>query len=569
MELLVQYVRWSTSEQDSGDSLRRQNSMFDNFYKKHSHKFYTSPTHRYVDKGKSGFHQKHKTDGEFKRMFDNVMNGTIKAGSVIACEGFDRMSRADIDDAVEDVRQILRKGVEIITLSDNETYDKSSLSDPFKLIKHILIAQRAHEESLVKQQRTLEVWSAKTKEAKLSKKPLGKQAPGWLELNEERTAFYIIPDKAELVREIFKKRLSGMSMFAVTKWLNESGKPPINDRKVRISKTAKPGGGNWSALSVKCLLTSRATIGYLPAKISKEDYKTVLREEIPDYYPRIVDDQTFYAVQQLLSETGKGRITKGEHWLYTNIFRTIIRCACGLTMQPSGIRKPNYQGTYRCNGMAEKRCPYGAVSRKTLDTELCTRLFSKLSQLYDEHVDATRLEELQRDIQRIDDELAKLTETLIALPNITQIRDALDAKQKEKDSVLFELKREKARVDSVVDMDLSKLNFETVEGRTEAHIIIKKLVREIVVNGRDKLVDVYLHNGNVIEGFSLEGKSDHTLSFTEATDEEKHREVMDIIGQNLPAVYKVTEEESDGGIVDDREFPDVEPEDGYLPEEGK
>ncbi|MFB5948873.1 hypothetical protein [Klebsiella pasteurii] len=44
--------------------------------------------------------------------------------------------------------------------------------------------------------------------------------------------------------------------------------------------------------------------------------------------------------------------------------------------------------------------------------------------------------------------------------------------------------------------------------------------------------------------------------------------MLDIIGQNLPAVYNANEKESDSG-VDDREFPEVEPEPGYLPEEGK
>lgn len=65
-------------------------------------------------------------------------------------ENFDRASRADIDSAIDDIRQILRKDVEILTLGDNERYDKSSLSDPIRLIKHILIAERAHQKSVVK-----------------------------------------------------------------------------------------------------------------------------------------------------------------------------------------------------------------------------------------------------------------------------------------------------------------------------------------------------------------------------------------------------------------------------------
>ncbi|RIF74355.1 hypothetical protein UQ76_27085, partial [Shigella boydii] len=163
---------------------------------------------------------------------------------------------------------------------------------------------------------------------------------------------------------------------------------------------------------------------------------------------------------------------------------------CGLVMTPTGIRKPVYQGTYRCNGNKESRCSYGTVSRKLLDTQLCSRLFSKLSQLHDEATDTAKLDELQRRLDTVDSELEKLTETLIQLPNITQIQEALRVKQEEKDELIVQLSREKARVKSVSSLDLSGLDMESVEGRTEAQIIIKRLVKEIVVSGNEKLVDM-------------------------------------------------------------------------------
>lgn len=557
MKLMSSYVRWSTKAQDSGDSLRRQNDMIDVFYRKHSDQYFMSATHRYVDKGKSGFHQKHKADGgDFKRMLDNVLNGTIPAGSLIVLENFDRASRADIDSAIDDIRQILRKGVEILTLGDNERYDKSSLSDPIRLIKHILIAERAHQESVVKQERTKAVWREKTKKAIETGSPMGRQTPGWIELSNDRQSFLVNEAKAAIVNLIFEMRLAGHSMFAICKHLNENSIETINDRKARISKTFKPAGGGWSAVSVKCVLISRSVLGYLPAKISTEDRRTVLRDEIADYYPRIIDDQTFNAVQTLLAQGGKGRLATGDHWLYVNIFRTMLRCKCGLTMTPSGIRKPVYQGTYRCHGMHEKRCNYGSVSRKKLDTELCTRLFSKLSQLYDSNVDQTLIMELTRRLQTVDRELQTLTDTLLQLPSITQIRDALAEKQREKESIQSELKRETMRIASVTDLDLSKLNLETVQGRTEAHVIIKKLVKRITVDGREKLVDVYLHNGNVIKGFSLEGERNLTMTFEQATDDTPDQDFIAVMGQELPKVFPA-EEFKDKGRPSLTDWPEV------------
>jgi DNA invertase Pin-like site-specific DNA recombinase len=558
MKLLVSYVRWSTKAQDSGDSLRRQNDMIDAFYRKNSDEYFMSATHRYVDKGKSGFHQQHKAEGgDFKRMLDNVLSGVIPAGSLIVLENFDRASRADIDSAIDDIRQILRKDVEILTLGDNERYDKSSLSDPIRLIKHILIAERAHQESVVKQARTVAVWKAKSDKAVMSGLPMGKQTPGWIEISSDRQSFTVIEDKAATVKLIFQMRLAGHSMFAICKYLNKNNYPTINDRKVRISKTVKPAGGNWSAISVKHILTSRSVIGYLPAKFSTLDRKIILRDEIPDYYPKIIDDQTFSAVQTLLEQGGKGRLAAGEHWLYVNIFRTLLSCRCGLTMTPSGIRKPVYQGTYRCNGMHEGRCKYGSVSRKKLDTELCTRLFSKLSQLYDSNTDQSQLNDLKRRLHMVDRELQTLTETLLQLPNINQIRDALADKQREKESIQSELRRETMRIASVTDLDLSKLNLETVKGRTEAHVIIKKLVKRITVDGREKLVDVYLHNGNLIKGFSLEGERNLTMTFEQATDDTPDQDFIAVMGQELPKVFPAEEFKEKGrpSLID---WPEVE-----------
>ncbi|EPF5637919.1 recombinase family protein, partial [Shigella sonnei] len=74
---------------------------------------------------------------------------------------------------------------------------------------------------------------------------------------------------------------------------------------------------------------------------------------------------------------------------------------------------------------------------------------SKLSQLHDEATDTAKLDELQRRLNTVDGELEKLTETLIQLPNITQIQEALRVKQEEKDELIVQLSREKARVKSV------------------------------------------------------------------------------------------------------------------------
>ncbi|WP_249042717.1 hypothetical protein [Pantoea dispersa] len=108
------------------------------------------------------------------------------------------------------------------------------------------------------------------------------------------------------------------------------------------------------------------------------------------------------------------------------------------------------------------------------------------------------------------------------------------------------------------DLDLSKLDLESSEGRTKAHVIIKKMVREIIVDGRAKLVDVRLHNGNVIRGFSLEGERDFTLTFEQATDDTPDHDFIAVMGQDFPKVLPAEEFEN-GNQTDHSDWPKVEP----------
>ncbi|HCN6359789.1 TPA: recombinase family protein, partial [Escherichia coli] len=46
-----------------------------------------------------------------------------------------------------------------------------------------------------------------------------------------------------------------------------------------------------------------------------------------------------------------------------------------------------------------------------------------------------------------------------------------------------------------------------------------------------------LHNGNMIRGFPLDGKDDHTLTLEEATDEMQSLDDMLIFGEPVTRIY--------------------------------
>ncbi|KTJ80878.1 hypothetical protein ASU78_25250 [Enterobacter cloacae subsp. cloacae] len=103
--------------------------------------------------GISGFSGANAKSGAFAEFLAAVDSGYIEAGSVLLVESLDRVSRQDIDTAGEQLRKILRAGVEVVTLVDNEWYTKESLKDSLSMIKAMLVMERAHEESAMKSTR--------------------------------------------------------------------------------------------------------------------------------------------------------------------------------------------------------------------------------------------------------------------------------------------------------------------------------------------------------------------------------------------------------------------------------
>ena len=73
--------------------------------------------------------------------------------------------------------------------------------------------------------------------------------PGWLALNEDRTAFVYLPDRAEIVREIFDLSIGGLGGYSIAKLLNSRNVPSFGT------------SGKWDQSTIHNMLTSRAPIG--------------------------------------------------------------------------------------------------------------------------------------------------------------------------------------------------------------------------------------------------------------------------------------------------------------------
>jgi Recombinase len=143
--------------------------------------------------------------------------------------------------------------------------------------------------------------------------------PGWLDLSEDRRSFILVAEKAEIVRRIFQLSIGGLGSYSIAKQLDRQNIPAFG-------KSPK-----WDHTTIDSLLRNRATLGeHQPKSYAGGSKKGVpVGDPIPNYYPAIIDEETFVAAQtarQIHLASGRGR--KGND--LANLFTGITTCAyCG------------------------------------------------------------------------------------------------------------------------------------------------------------------------------------------------------------------------------------------------
>lgn len=313
------YIRFSTPEQQKGDSLRRQTELSEKWAKDQG--LVLDDSLKLQDLGKSAFSGKHRSDGALGQFLKLVEMGKIKKGSVLLVESLDRLSREEITIALKQFLAIIDKGIKIVTLIDNKEYTQETVNTSFsELIVSLTIMARAHEESKTKSMRLGKAWEGKRKIASLKK--LTARCPAWLKLNDTKTQFDIIEDRAGIVGKIFDMKLSGKGATAIIRELNNTNgiwMPKSKDKRKLVV--------GWRESYVKKILKNSAVIGeYQPHQLSKGKREPV-GDLMIDYYPSIVDKDVFYRVQeQLRQNTYKG----GQTGTVSNLFSHIVKCGyCG------------------------------------------------------------------------------------------------------------------------------------------------------------------------------------------------------------------------------------------------
>lgn len=304
------YLRMSTDLQLKGDSRRRQLKASQEYAEKHG--LDLAEDAQLEDIGISAFKGANVKDGALGQFLKAVEAGAVEPGSFLIVESLDRLSRDKILTAQSLFLNIIQSGINLVTLMDGRLYRANEV-DLGDLIMSLVIMSRAHEESLIKSQRISAAWQNKRVKA-ASGQPMTRQCPAWLKLSADRKAYEVIPERAEIIRQIFEDSAAGVGMYSIVGRLNRAAIP------------AFVGKNGWHQSYIAKVLANRSVFGEFQPSRKTDGKRIPDGEPISAYYPTIVSEDLFFRAN--LSKSQRQKDGKGRKGLgYTNLFTNIAECA--------------------------------------------------------------------------------------------------------------------------------------------------------------------------------------------------------------------------------------------------
>ncbi|EFE6301065.1 recombinase family protein [Escherichia coli] len=455
MKKAIAYMRFSSPGQMSGDSLNRQRRLITEWLKVNSDYYLDTVT--YEDLGLSAFNGKHAQSGAFSEFLDAIEHGYILPGTTLLVESLDRLSREKVGEAIERLKLILNHGIDVITLCDNTVYNIDSLNEPYSLIKAILIAQRANEESEIKSSRVKLSWKKKRQDALESGTIMTASCPRWLSLN------------------------------AIAKYLNDHAVKNFSGKE-----------SAWGPSVIEKLLANKALIG-----ICVPSYRARGKgiSEIAGYYPRVISDDLFYAVQEIrLAPFGISNSSKNP--MLINLLRTVMKCeACGNTMIVHAV-SGSLHGYYVCPMRRLHRCDRPSIKRDLVDYNIINELLFNCSKIQPVENKKDANETLELKIIELQMKINNLIAALSVAPEVTAIAEKIRVLDKELRRASVSLKTLKSKAVSSLG-DFHAIDLTSKNGRELCRTLAYKTFEKIIINTDNKTCDIYFMNGIVFKHYPL------------------------------------------------------------------
>lgn len=355
-----QYIRWSSKPQTAGDSGARQRELGAAWAQERG----VGPLQIIEDRGVSGYSGKHRLQGSLSIFIDDMRRGRIPRGSTLLVESLDRLSREGELTALMQLIEIVQAGISVIDLDNKTVYDTM---DGAQIRDAVDEAIRANLESKRKSKLSGRNWERKRSEAQkkeimttmlpvgyvVTGRQYGKRASGGI--------IELDPKYAPAVQALFSWVAEGVGLCECARRLQALAKPP------RCHVPA------WRLSTVRKILTNRAYVGELQPRRHREPDGP----PIPDYYPRIIDDELFGKVQTIMRNRPKQGVPHSSE--PGNLFTGVAKCSrCGNNVVAvyQSRRKRMVCTIARHLVHGERACPYASVLTDVLELSVLEALRS-------------------------------------------------------------------------------------------------------------------------------------------------------------------------------------------------
>nr|WP_313022384.1 recombinase family protein [Brucella intermedia] len=440
--LAYSYVRMSTDMQLKGNSLERQKEKSKEYAIRHDLQL----VENFEDIGVSAFKGKNIKEGMLGDFISLIENKTVPAGSYLLIESLDRLSRENIFESIPLFIKILKSGIKIVTLIDEQVYGAEN-ADFKDLLYPMVVLSRAHEESVAKSFRVGKAWANKRKN--IHQRKLTKVCPAWLKLNTDSNSFAVIPGRDDVVKRIFDLADSGYGSYSIGRILNNEGVLPFSEN----SK-------GWHASYITRILNNRSVLGeFQPHKLVNGTAEPD-GDIVPDYFPHLIDEEQFLRIKHARRKRlveGAGR--KGP--VYRNLFSRIAKCAyCASPMRfvhkgqpPKGgqfLRCTNAERHFECSASGWRYDHFENVFLYFVHELDLVETLKRADEQSERYTLEQKLVSINENI-RGKKELLNTTFDMLQTSNAS--KDFIQSKIEEISSEILELENQKGAVEAKLEKD--------------------------------------------------------------------------------------------------------------------
>ena len=310
-------IRFSSRKQADGTSFERQLNLATGFCADeqviHDNSLHETDTRKL---GMSAFSGSHVIKGPIRKFLNGVEEGTVKRGSLLLVGEWSRLTRQVSSDAVKLVIDIMERGIGIVDLQDSTLYTLDRYNGDIGLQLGLqLKISIAHQYSQNLRHNLTHAWEIRRQKIRAGQGKATNACPGWLRAVDE--CFVEIPERCEIVRQIFEYAVSGMGKRAIARLLNEKEIPAFR------------GQNGWHSSSVGKIIAAQSVIGIYQPCIRHQP----IGEPILGYYPAIIPEVTFWKAHgaREANKPANGGYPSGRKGAgYPNLIMGLAKCAeCG------------------------------------------------------------------------------------------------------------------------------------------------------------------------------------------------------------------------------------------------